>query len=152
MSQYVITRNDSSQNDELKHYGIPGMKWGVRRAAKAYSKATTNEARAKAADRLNTHMEKASKKLNKYNQKAAKKLNKAVTKRYGLFGSEDKYVKAKAKAERTMYKGDKWYKNMEKSFGKQKVVSISAKDKAIGEKFSKFFEQSADFRGSSYNR
>jgi hypothetical protein len=137
--------------DELQHYGVIGMKWGVRRASRKYAKADTAEKKQKAADKLNKHMDKASKKLNKYNTKGQKLLDKAVQKRYGLFGSNEKYEKAKAKAERQMYKGQKWYNNMQKTFGKQSVVSISDKDRRIGEQYAKFFDQKADWRNSSYN-
>jgi hypothetical protein len=152
MRDYVITRETENPEDELEHYGVLGMKWGVHRATKKYSTATTKAERKKASDKLSTHMEKASKKLNKYDRKTTKKLNKAIRKRYGLLGNNRKYEKAKAKAERTAYKGDKWYKNMEKTFSKQKVVNISDKDKATGEKFAKFFDQKADFGESSYRR
>ena len=143
----MITR----KNDELKHYGVLGMKWGVHRATKQYSAATTKAERTKAADKLNTHMGKASKKLNKYYTKTNKKLDKAIRKRYGFFGNRRKYTKAKSKAERTAYKGDKWYKNMTKTFSKQTIASISDKDRRVGEEFVKFFTQTADFNDSYYN-
>ena len=137
---------NENHTDELKHYGVIGMKWGVRRAAKSYSSATTAEGRKKAADKLQKHMDKASKKLNKLDQKATKKLNKAIKKRYGVGGNVEKYTKAKEKADKVAFKGDKFYKAMDKSFKKQSVVSISDHDVAVGKQFADYFKQEASFR------
>lgn len=140
-----------NRNNELAHYGVLGMKWGVRRARKQYTNATNDVKRKKAADRLNKHKQKATKKLDKYYAKGNKQLNKAIRKRYGLFGSNEKYQEAKAKADRIMYKGDKWYKKMEKEFNKQSVASLSENDVKKGRQFAKYFEQNADFTKSMYN-
>ena len=128
MSEYAIINGQLVSDDELKHYGVLGMKWGIRRGRSVEA------------------MGKASKKLEKYDRKATKKLNKAVRKKYGMFGSQKRYEKAKLKADKAVYKGQKWYKKMEKEFSKQKVVQISKHDREIGEKFAKYFAQKADFK------
>ena len=43
---------------ELYHYGVKGMRWGVRRAQKKLAKATTKEDRDKAIAALKKHKEK----------------------------------------------------------------------------------------------
>lgn len=58
--------------DELKHYGVKGMKWGVRRASRKLAKASTTEERNKALSKLNTHKTKATNKVNKLKQKQVK--------------------------------------------------------------------------------
>lgn len=70
-------------SDELMHYGVKGMRWGVRRATKALSKATTDEQREKAVNRLNKHRDKASRKIEKLDKarpKLERRVEKAITK------------------------------------------------------------------------
>ena len=33
MRDYIITRELPNKEDELEHYGVPGMKWGHRKAS-----------------------------------------------------------------------------------------------------------------------
>ena len=113
MSEYVIV------NGELKHYGVKGMKWGVRKATKLLSKATTREERDKAVASLQKHREKSTAKIAKLNKKAVK-LQKKVdekirvndpraaklqakaaalrNKKYGLFVSKEKADQIEFKA------------------------------------------------------
>ena len=59
-------------NNELRHYGVVGMKWGVRRASKQLSKATTDEARKKAVATLQKHRTKATNKIAKLEKQHTK--------------------------------------------------------------------------------
>lgn len=60
------------ENNELMHYGVPGMKWGVKRASKKLAKADTAEKRDKAIASLNKHRGKAVKKIEKLNKQRVK--------------------------------------------------------------------------------
>ena len=111
--------------NELRHYGVLGMKWGVHRATKQLSKATTADQRGRAISKLNKHRTKATNKIAqlgkkhvklqrdydaniiKTNVKAGKldaKAAKYENKRYGMFVSQKKseqyaYKAAKYKAQ-----------------------------------------------------
>lgn len=107
----MIKIQQQYNNNELYHYGVRGMKWGVRRASKKLANATTQKQRDKAIATLNKHKEKATKKVNKLNKsrvqlqkdvdrhiqktdiKVANLKNRAAEmerKAYGLFTSERK--------------------------------------------------------------
>lgn len=129
-------------DEELYHYGVLGMKWGVRRAARALSKATTKEEKAKAAARLDKHVEKAGKKLSKIDNrivKAQTKATKSLRKTDNFLDPFRGYHKRKAsrlgkKATKQMRKADKWVKHMNKSF-QNTTRSLSPEQIAIGQKY-----------------
>lgn len=129
MSEYYITTDG-----ELYHYGVKGMRWGVRRAQKALSKSTFDNEANRAFSKLQKHRakgsaelatlkkqrEKLDSKLVKSSKKDAEKANKLERKASGLdrkaakkmrkagrvFTSAEKSVKLTAEANKLKAKSD----------------------------------------------
>lgn len=116
---------------ELKHYGVLGMKWGVRRGktTKAYTKASKK-------------LQKIDKKYTKLESKAIKKSANADRLQssrnpFKQGRGENEEVRAKrlaAKTGRYARIGNKWYKSMEETF-KNTDISLTSEQRALGEKY-----------------
>lgn len=149
MKDYFITRVTES-DDDMKHYGVIGMKWGVQRANKRYTTSSNSTDRGKAKAKLDKHMVKADKKLNKLDNKIAKKYSKAekAYNKYAKFAGRSAFFRSKSKIKEkerkfktadarytnSINKANKWYKNMENVF-KDTPVNLTSQQQALGEKY-----------------
>ena len=128
-------------NDELMHYGVLGMKWGIKHnPTKAYHKALNKS------NKLKKKSDKYILKSDKTGFKAAKYKRKAFKKRTGWFPNNEKAYKyeskqlkyevksnkLKYKSEKAKQKREKWLKRVHEEFSDYKVTRIPKESVRVG--------------------
>lgn len=125
--------------DYLEHYGVIGMKWGVRKdPERAYEKAGTK------LTKLDKKVEKLNLKGAKREQKAVKKQRKASsailfpkTKARRASRSTRKALKSYQRAQEKQIKAYRWNEEMKSAFKNVKVKNLNQNYVKLGEKYSK---------------
>ena len=116
-SKYIVTNSGFHSTDELYHYGVPGMKWGVRRASRLSARNEKLVRKALGYDKKAAVLRKKSEKAhanhdletsNRAAVKAAKYRKKAaIIVKKSLKGSDSQKLAAERKATKLEYKAAK---------------------------------------------
>lgn len=153
MNEYYISRENESKED-IEHYGMLGMKWGVRHdTAKAYSQASAKKTRLenKVAKTRNEYLKKSAKANSgvsvKYRKKKAKaaelqaKADRALYKankyKYKYEKKEATESKASGKYTRAQRKAERWVRAMDRTFANYDVSKLTSQQTSKGEAVAK---------------
>ena len=120
-SNYIITSNgDFVREDELYHYGVPGMKWGVRKKQYGESDISSNYKKAKAA--YKTAKKDYNDAFNKYYNKSHQAYSLSKKKRAA---NDERFADAINKAN-TLTEAKKSYKTAKET--RQQAIKTTSED------------------------
>lgn len=117
-------------SNELQHYGVLGMKWGVKRGktSKAYQKASKKLS--KLDDRVTSSENEVIKRSQKYDNAMASRF--ATNRRQDK--AQRKVQEAAAAYRKSLRKANKWYKSMENTFANTDI-KLTTEQVKLGKKY-----------------
>lgn len=123
--EYTIVRT-SENPDELMHYGVKGMKWGIRKATRELGSSNA-QAQQRGVARMESHRAKATKKVAKLERKHVK-LQKKVDK--AILKTDVKAAKFEKKAGKQTRKAMRSFtsKGAQKHLAKAQIYDMKVKD------------------------
>lgn len=129
----------NEKNDSLEHYGVLGMKWGVRKDPKR-AVGLANEKLKK----LDKKVKKSTAKATKLTERAFERNAKAESailfkgiKKFRASGASRKASKALARVQANKLKAKRWASNMDKVFSNAKVRNVDKEAIVIGKEYAK---------------
>ena len=132
-----------NEQDNLMHYGVLGMKWGIRKGnySGTYSKAKTKSMKLKAkSTKLSNKLSKTNIKLERAKNKQARTMNEDGKSKYDerVKTLENRSSELTSRSNRAMARANKWVNQMDKAFSKINIDNIPQEDILSGKEYAQY--------------
>lgn len=128
MADYII------KNGELCHYGVIGMKWGVRKGRTSSEYSAEYKKAGRKLNKLDSKYEKARAKAHEATVKANRKTGSVLASKKAKQKAYENLNESRRKVVKASNKADKWVKRMEKEFAKVDM-SLAKEHSELGKKY-----------------